>query len=360
MANIGTSILTNVGQTALMNATVSNPINIATFTVSNTTSNLDPTTTNFTGWITKTVTGLTLINDNTVEITCVVEPDEASDIAASVGIFLSDGTLFLISNPSSPIPPGMRQVIKTQIIYTNCGSLVNFNYLPWGLENLTLLTLDNQVSMLNNIWQLSSKNQIYDTLANDYYTHKSSDNNYRDIYVDMVYGTHRYFSGSTDVIPLASIDYSIQKNKTFKFVRYNLVEDETNPNYTNVFPFLTTSHELYDNNILFRPYIYINDPSTSNINWRVFPRSYPLYQDAFNIAQNIDKYIVEFTDPEYVNSTINLVPSISYASGRNQPGYWVACLPINLGDNTLLETFNLQMSVSDCFQLYTYDYSMQT
>ncbi|MEM3859096.1 MAG: hypothetical protein QW478_06775 [Candidatus Micrarchaeaceae archaeon] len=355
MANIGSVILTDLGIAALSNANISNPINIATFTVSNTSTPLDPTLTNFTGWITQTVTGLTLIDDNTFEISCVVEPDEAIDQMASVGVFLDDGTLFSISNPSTPIPSGMRQILKSQITYTNCSSVINFNYLPWGLDDQNLLILDNQVTMLNNLMTLSSKNQIFDALKDDYYNHKASYTSYRDIYVDSVEGRNSYYDGSNNNMPVKDLDYAIDLNRTYRFTRYNLVDNDIG------YSFLNRSHTLYKTNIIIQPYEYSDNLNTnySYVNgttgtpmssWKVLDELQPLYSDAYNIVINLSKYISQFSYPEIIENTISI------SSGSVNPGYWVACMPLQdyyLTNNTML---NINISASDDFQIFTVDY----
>ena len=347
---IGSSILTDLGLNALTNATISNPINIATFAVSNETITLDPTLTTFNGWITKNLTGLILVNNNTIELTCIVEPQESIDTANTVGIFLNDGTLFALSQPSSPIPPSMRQVIKTQIVFQNLGQIVNFNYIPWSVEDENLIILNNQASLINGIWQLSNKNLKYDTLYNDYYNFKNSNNNHKNIYISPIIGNDNgFFQGTNYVMPLASLDYAIERNKYFKYVRYMMEYDNTY--------FINQSHNIYDKNFIFEPMVFDFDISTNNQNWKVLTQNFNIYSDVLNVLNNINNYVNELSNPISENSgnlgtqLVSENVGITYQLGNVSPGYWIALLPIN---NMLdINLNNVLIGADDALQIFT-------
>lgn len=346
MAIIGNSILTNLGMSALQNALVSNPINIASFVVSNQTITLDPTLTSLSGWITKPVTGLILLNDNTIEITCIVEPAECTNIAATIGIMLSDGTLFMLTQPSSPLPPSMRQVIKTQLVFSNLGNIVNFSYLPWDYDSTNVTVVNNQTVLSNSIFELSAAKTETDTWLSDYYNFKSSHVNYRNVWVNPVTGVDYPFRGVTTTLPLNTIDYAMDINRFYKNVNYQL--------NSGLIYNISYSHNIFDNHISFIPTQLDTNLSTNNPDWKVLDRNYSDYNSVMDVVNNTSTYAFRFTNSLPANDTClggleNINLGITYKIGSVNPGYWVAVLPIN---NPTALTYNVNVGVDDSLALF--------
>jgi hypothetical protein len=343
MAMIGSTILTNAGASALTQASISNPVDISSmyFVVSNQVITLDPTLTTLTGWITKPVSSIVIINDDAIQISCIVEPNESVSSMMVVGVFLPDGTLFALSQPANPIPPLMRQVLNIQLVYSSITQLTQFNFIPTDVNNQNLMMLNIQASMANQLWSLSNHNNKYDVLFRSYYDYKASNVNFSDIYIEPVYGDDLFsVTGLVPSLPLHNIDYAIERNKDKRFVRLNL--------YDNFSYYLSNSHTIYDMNLTFKAYnpIEYSGFSTTTGNWKVLPRTYQSFSDVENAMLNIGDLVPYLTDP--IQQENNL--GITFETGPTRSGYWIAELFI--GD-LVSGNFNLDINTSDGISLYT-------
>lgn len=83
------------------------------------------------------------IDDKTVEFVCDIEPTEATDYARVCGLYLDDGTLFMVAKPPYPFPPQLRQTFKIQMVYENITELLDFKYVAFSEteQDLSLLNL---------------------------------------------------------------------------------------------------------------------------------------------------------------------------------------------------------------------------
>ncbi len=162
----GTTIITNAGLQAIQNAITNNTqLNFATFQVTSypLTPNMNMTTIpNY--WYSNNINSIIPIDPITIQIIIDVPLTESTSYFSTAGIFLEDGTLFAIIQPSNPIPPKTRQVANIQLQFTNAQSICNFNYLPWSQQE-QYLSITNTVTELganiNNNSQMISLLQTY-------------------------------------------------------------------------------------------------------------------------------------------------------------------------------------------------------
>ena len=144
MGAVGQSIITSSGIKALMDASaVGKLVKPKYFKFSDVDYNLDPTITDIGSWIQKDITLYNTINENTIEFVCDVAPEEAAKYTKTAGLYLDDGTLFMLAKPPFPFPPLLRQTFKIQLVYQNAENLIDFSYLPFYETEQDLAILNN-------------------------------------------------------------------------------------------------------------------------------------------------------------------------------------------------------------------------
>ena len=150
--SVGKSIITVDGINALANGNGSgSSVKPKYFKFSNQDLVLNPnlSASDLTGWRTQDINLYQIVDNQTVEFVCDVEPTEASDYTRSVGLFLEDGTLFMVAKPPYPFPPSLRQTFKIQMFFKNVNNLLDFKYLPYQ-ETEQSLSILNASSILGN------------------------------------------------------------------------------------------------------------------------------------------------------------------------------------------------------------------
>jgi len=127
---VGQSILTVKGSYALADASqTGKSIKPKFYKVSNQDITLDPTLTDISGvWKQADISGYFPVNDNTVEFLVDIPPEEATSYGRTFGLYLEDGTLFMIAKPPYPFPPALRQTFKIQLVYNNANNLIDFRH----------------------------------------------------------------------------------------------------------------------------------------------------------------------------------------------------------------------------------------
>ena len=147
---VGSSIVTVDGINALVNASASGTsVKPKYFKFSNQDLVLDPnlSASDITGWRTQDINLYQTIDDKTVEFVCDVIPTEAIGYARVCGLYLDDGTLFMVAKPPYPFPPQLRQTFKIQMVYENATGLLDFKYVPFSEEEQSLSILDTSISL---------------------------------------------------------------------------------------------------------------------------------------------------------------------------------------------------------------------
>lgn len=152
--SVGTSIVTVGGIQALAKASASGKsIKPKYFKFSNQDIELNPELdkNDINGWITKDISLYQTINNKTIEFVCDVNANDASSYAKIAGLYLDDGTLFMVAKPPYPFPPELRQTFKIQMVYQNATGLVDFQYVPWDEQKQDLSILNSTVTSGNQI-----------------------------------------------------------------------------------------------------------------------------------------------------------------------------------------------------------------
>ena len=151
---VGGSIITADGINALSNASASGKsVKPKYFKFSNQDLILDPnlSASDIHGWRTQNINLYQKIDSKTVEFVCDVIPTEATDYTRICGLYLEDGTLFMVAKPPYPFPPTLRQTFKIQMIYENATELLDFKYLSFSEteQDLSLLNTNVQMGLFN-------------------------------------------------------------------------------------------------------------------------------------------------------------------------------------------------------------------
>lgn len=144
---IGTSIVTADGIKALATASANGKsIKPRYFKFSKQDLEVDAklTANDIVGWVQKDISLYQILDNETIEFVCDVEPTSATDYAKFAALYLEDGTLFMVARPPYPFPPALRQTFKIQMTYQNATGLVDFKYIPFSQT-------EQDLSLLNNI-----------------------------------------------------------------------------------------------------------------------------------------------------------------------------------------------------------------
>ena len=177
MGVVGQSIITSSGIKALMDASaVGKLIKPKYFKFSDTDYTLDPTITDINGWIEKDISVYNTINENTVEFTCDVAPEEAAKYTKTAGLYLDDGILFMLAKPPFAFPPMLRQTFKVQLVYQNAENLIDFSYLPFYETEQDLAILQNSASLGELALKTSEDIGMLQIAKADYYKFKGEAN----------------------------------------------------------------------------------------------------------------------------------------------------------------------------------------
>jgi len=172
---VGESIVTAAGIYALLEAnTRGERVKVKSFVFSEEDIDLDPNRDRLDGWIQKDVSLYTLIDRHTVEFVCDVSPEDATHYTRSAGLFLEDGTLFMIAKPPFPFPPMLRQTFKIQLRYQNAEGLLDFSYLPFYETEQELSILEVAATLGEEAMQNAEQIGMIWQAVGDYYRFKES------------------------------------------------------------------------------------------------------------------------------------------------------------------------------------------
>jgi len=147
---VGSSIITADGINALANSSTSGTsVKPKYFKFSHQDLILDPNLSakDITGWRTQDINLYQKMDDKTVEFVCDVVTTEATDYTRVCGLYLDDGTLFMVAKPPYPFPPTLRQTFKIQMVYENATQLLDFKYLSFSETEQDLSVLNTNVQM---------------------------------------------------------------------------------------------------------------------------------------------------------------------------------------------------------------------
>lgn len=157
---VGQSVIVADGINALANASASGTsVKPKYFKFSNQELVLDPnlSASDIHGWRTQDINLYQTIDDKTVEFVCDVPPTEATEYTRVCGLYLDDGTLFMVAKPPFPFPPQLRQTFKIQMVYANADKLLDFRYIRYSETEQNLALIDTAVSFGINAIQNSEE-----------------------------------------------------------------------------------------------------------------------------------------------------------------------------------------------------------
>ncbi len=166
---VGATILTVAGLAAYQSASATgSSVQPVTYQVSNIDYDLSadgPTLTEMEGvWRTADISGYFTIDDDTVEFLVDIPPDEAEDYGRTYGLFLADGTLFMLAKGPYALPPLFHQRLKVQLAYSNAVALTDFQYLSFAETYQDLVTLgakaQGNLQILRNARELGLQKQF--------------------------------------------------------------------------------------------------------------------------------------------------------------------------------------------------------
>ena len=101
------------------------------------------------GWIQKDITAYLKIDDQTIEFVCDVLPHEAIYTSNLCGMYLPDGTLFMVAKPVHTFPSDLRQTFRIQLVYENASDILDFTYLDLSNTDIRFDAVDTTIALLD-------------------------------------------------------------------------------------------------------------------------------------------------------------------------------------------------------------------
>ncbi|NOR57119.1 MAG: hypothetical protein GQ474_01180 [Sulfurimonas sp.] len=134
MSFLGNLSLTDAGHLALLKSNeLGTGVQLKEFGFSTVAYDLNDTSlinTDITEWYRADIDSHAIINNDTIKLICSIEAPNATSATATVAIYLVDGTLFALAQPSFPTPAQQKQLFDIQIGYANIGQSMDFTYVP--------------------------------------------------------------------------------------------------------------------------------------------------------------------------------------------------------------------------------------
>ena len=107
------------------------------------------TATDIDGWIQRDITAYEQIDEQTIEFVCDVLPGDAVQDTRLCGMYLDDGTLFMIAKPVHTFPPDLRQTFRVQLVYENASDILDFQYLDLSNSDIRIQAVETTVALLD-------------------------------------------------------------------------------------------------------------------------------------------------------------------------------------------------------------------
>jgi hypothetical protein len=172
---VGTSILTNAGLQKLINALAQGTkVSPKYYKVTDSDVTLDPALTDIpNAWKQADISGYVQIDANTIEFLITIPHEEVTKYGKCFGLYLDDGTLFLVAKPPYPFPPGMRINFKVQFYFEQAEKVINFQYIPFDEteQNLAIMDVSTVYDLLN---QICDEINLLHQAREDYYKFKQT------------------------------------------------------------------------------------------------------------------------------------------------------------------------------------------
>lgn len=171
--SVGTSILTDAGLQALINAHAQGTkVKPKYYKVSDQNISLAPSLTDIpNAWRTADIDGYVQVDENTVEFLIVIPTEAASKYGRTFGLFLEDGTLLLVAKPPYPFPPGLRQTFKVQLYFEKADEVLDFQYIPFDETEQSLAVYD-ATTLHDVVAEMQDEINLLHQARLDYYSFK--------------------------------------------------------------------------------------------------------------------------------------------------------------------------------------------
>lgn len=171
--SVGTSILTDAGLQALINAHAQGTkVKPKYYKVTDQNISLSPSLTDIpNAWRTADIDGYVQVDENTVEFLIVIPTEAASKYGRTFGLFLEDGTLLLVAKPPYPFPPGLRQTFKVQLYFEKADEVLDFQYIPFDETEQSLAVYD-ATTLHDVVAEMQDEINLLHQARLDYYSFK--------------------------------------------------------------------------------------------------------------------------------------------------------------------------------------------
>ena len=147
--SVGGSILTTEGLNTFVETGASVVPKYFKFSADTVTLNTELTDIDFNSWIQKDISLYQTINDNTIEFVCDVLPGDATQFTNTCGLYLEDGTLFMVATPPNAFPSGLRQTFRIQLVYENAATMMDFQYIDMDNTNIKFQEVITSIEVLD-------------------------------------------------------------------------------------------------------------------------------------------------------------------------------------------------------------------
>lgn len=173
--SVGTSILTDAGLQALINAHAQGTkVKPKYYKVTDQNISLSPSLTDIpNAWRTADIDGYVQVDENTVEFLIVIPTEAASYYGRTFGLFLEDGTLLLVAKPPYPFPPGLRQTFKVQLYFEKADEVLDFQYIPFDETEQSLAVYDAN-TLHDVVAEMQDEINLLHQARIDYYSFKQT------------------------------------------------------------------------------------------------------------------------------------------------------------------------------------------
>ena len=148
--SVGGSILTTEGLNTFVETGASIVPKYFKFSADTVTLDAALTDSDFSSWLQMDITLYQTINDNTIEFVCDVLPDAAIDFTNTCGLYLEDGTLFMVATPPNAFPAGLRQTFRIQLSYENAAGMMDFQYIDLDNTNIHFQDIESTIQLLDD------------------------------------------------------------------------------------------------------------------------------------------------------------------------------------------------------------------
>ncbi len=101
------------------------------------------------GWIQKNIVEYIKVDEQTIEFVCDVLPGDAIQTTNLCGMYLEDGTLFMVAKPVHEFPSDLRQTFRIQLVYENAEDILNFTYLDLSDTDIRFQAVESSITLLD-------------------------------------------------------------------------------------------------------------------------------------------------------------------------------------------------------------------